>query len=294
MYSKLQKKYFLILSLFASALISCNQNKVEELTTELRVTISIDSVSQPNAKVKLYRSVVDMETRTAATDSGITDGNGKIVFKNLKSVLYYIHAYYADENIYYDNSYESNRLNDDLVDGAVTVANIQLENKRPALPTYMTFKSINVISFDTTLSNTLTHQSCSERLLFEIVAFDGGEQVLNTLVVRKAVQYCITGNKPTTGLSIPVNEGVKIKIKDYSALFLNAIKVDDNDSLIYYPVSAYTSTWALNISDFNLKSFWTNEAIKGQPLPNRIRLLEGDAQSPKKIKTTVDIKVDWE
>lgn len=276
-------------------LVACNNDKVEELTTELRVNVKVEGKDASGAKVYLYRSITDMETRTAPTDSAVTNGSGVAVFKNLKSVLYYIHAFYADENTYWDNSKSQYRLDDDLVDGAVTVANIELKNKRSALPSRMVIKGLDIVSYDTLNYSPSQNVTCSDKLVFEIWAAtpDYDEKIVTQYDVRDAATFCITGNKPTLTAFKFKNEA-SFGINEYATLFAFALRIDTAGVPRYFPGTYYSTYLNLDISNFDITPYWKQENVKGKPLPNKVRVMEGIVTSPRYISTKVDLLIDWQ
>lgn len=280
---------------FLIFLTQCNPRELTKLSTELRIKVVYNDSSVINANVSLYRNKADMESRIRRVASATTNSEGIALFKDVPTTQFYVYAYTQQQGVYCDNSEVTNVFYDDLVEGAITVATIQVKEARPINPSKMVFSSLELIKYDTTEWRAATLSHCSEVLVFDLIGVrqNNLEQVVGS-TSNNPRQLCYIQGILQPSFSIPFDQTVELNITDYKQFYLEVYKIDENGNRVGYSPFYYTTYLNLNISDAKVSEIAQNP--KGLPYPTRVRLMEGLVKSPpaiRGIETIVDAKILW-
>ena len=86
------------LSFFSMSFIAADE---QLLSTSLRITIlnELGNVEE-GANVVLYKSEEDYDDGANAVDIGVTDKKGRVNFRNLEPIVYFVHAENGERNNY--------------------------------------------------------------------------------------------------------------------------------------------------------------------------------------------------
>ena len=289
-----------LLLLFSSifVLFSCTRNEVEKLTTELRIKVNLDGSPRPGAVVSLYRSTTDMETRVRPLAIGTTDGSGTVLFKNLQTIEYFLYVNYNDGESVFDNSKKAYRIFDDLIEGGVTVATVDIEYARPVTPTKMVVKSLNLIRFDTSVFIKEKTLSCSPYLLFTLFGlnFNNVDSIFlgNT---KNTVRFCYENKVPAyESVEALFKDEVEVSLDEINTLYLHIATSgefgEDPEPYIFQEAFIDKSISDITLSDFT----WDDPQSFYTAYPNRIRVLEQKVASPpapRGVDYIIDLRVSW-
>lgn len=288
------------------ALFSCNNRNNEVLSTELRVNIQKiatngDTALKGGVVVELYRNQADMQMRRLPVASATTNSSGQAVFKNLKTVEYYVYAYVDEGDRRYDNSLGEIRLLDDLVEGSITVVTVYISNARPVRPSQMTLQYVEVIKFDTVNLYKSIGKHCSDSLRFFLVMYTPGSY--NGTTVDSTVSYDNSGSA-FSYCNFCYESGLAPSLPVFNSYFLNQntfnltaysgflIKVQTKQAKPPYAIKMLTdkdiSLESINFDDYKINN------TKGNPAyPTRLRLVQYPAPSAIVNDRYIDAIVTW-
>ena len=96
------KKTHLILMILLLAITSFSFQGVMKTSLEITIRNSLGNTVE-GVEVKLYKDYKDFEAETnEVTEMQVTDGKGRVQFKGLEGIPYYVSAVKGDENNYGD------------------------------------------------------------------------------------------------------------------------------------------------------------------------------------------------
>lgn len=93
------------------------------LPTKLKITV-LDGLGNltEGAKVTIFKTETDYTNNENPVATGITDAKGRVVFKNLEPIIYYVYAYKGDMN----NNGEGVKIST-LEEGKMNIVNTIIE-----------------------------------------------------------------------------------------------------------------------------------------------------------------------
>lgn len=111
---------FVLLSLFFMSFMGTED---QLLSTSLRITIinELGNIEE-DTKVTLYKTQEDFEEETNAIDSAMTDKKGRVTFKNLEPIIYFVSAVKEKKN-----NYGAGTQTSPLTEGKINKVNIVIE-----------------------------------------------------------------------------------------------------------------------------------------------------------------------
>ncbi len=95
----MKRSLFLCLAVIVTGLFSFKNADSVALPTKLRITI-IDGLGNitEGAKVAIFENEEDYRANENSVAEAVSDSKGKVTFKDLKPISYYIYAYKGDMN----------------------------------------------------------------------------------------------------------------------------------------------------------------------------------------------------
>ena len=103
--------------------LSSFQSSIKMLPTSLKVTV-LDEIGNPaeGVEVTLYLTKEDYKAEINPLETKITDEDGKVIFKKLKTIPYYVHATSEDKD-----NIGSGVLTQELLEGRTNRVNTIIE-----------------------------------------------------------------------------------------------------------------------------------------------------------------------
>ncbi len=96
----MRKSIFISILLLSSLLISASF-PIQLLPTSLKIVVRNNlGNTEENVKVQLYKSKEDYRNETQAVSVELTDKKGRVTFKKLEPIVYYINATKGEANNY--------------------------------------------------------------------------------------------------------------------------------------------------------------------------------------------------
>ena len=90
---------YIVTAILLIGLLSFDGKEEQLLPTKLRITV-IDGLGNPveGAKVTIYKKEVDYTNNQNPVDSAMTDNKGRVTFKELQPISYFVDARKDDSN----------------------------------------------------------------------------------------------------------------------------------------------------------------------------------------------------
>ncbi|MBY0427544.1 MAG: hypothetical protein K2Q22_18050 [Cytophagales bacterium] len=299
---------FLLLLLFSGSLFftSCANRNAETLSTELRINIAQaingDSLVKEGVVVELYRNEADLQLRSLPVTSAKTNASGQVVFKNLRAVQYYVYAYIDEGGYRYDNSQGEYSLDEDLIEGSITVAKVYIAKSRPVVPTTMTLQYIEVLRFDTVNVFKTLGSHCSDSLRFFLKGYDSNGLAISS-PLDSSYSYFYNGAGPYNYCNFCYERGNAPAYPVYYSVFNNfnvfnvsqytgfSISVKLRKAVYPYNIYPFEGNGS-SINVINFSDYFTGSV---KPVyPTRFRLLEYPSSLTSIVNDRyIDAIVSW-